>query len=283
MSTLSYTAQQLYNMLTNAYCNCRQYISVGQDGSLILANDFQNSYGVFEDIPITKNFIIEYDLTLGSNKNPCFNPTFGSYNKPTSAQYYGFMLSFSEGGRLWGGENNSPTTAQQPIGMSSSAWYGTPNTTYHIKIERDDNTVNLYVDNVLTQTISDNTLRTTEGGYFGFFNWNGSTCKISNVTVTSDIYSNIKKYTNASGVAEIWLNIKNYVYSQLLGKQDTLVSGTNIKTVNNQSLLGSGNVSFTPPTFTYDSSTETLSVSNTTATVFNYDSNTETLEIQVNG
>ena len=40
---------------------------------------------------------------------------------------------------------------------------------------------------------------------------------------------------------------------------------------------------YTPPTFTYDSSTETLSVSNTTATVFNYDSNTETLEIKVNG
>lgn len=91
------------------------------------------------------------------------------------------------------------------------------------------------------------------------------------------------KYVNNNGVSEMWLNIKNWVTSQLLGKQDTLVSGTNIKTVNNQSLLGSGNISFTPPTFTYDSSTETLTVSNTTATVFNYDSNTETLEIQVNG
>ena len=93
----------------------------------------------------------------------------------------------------------------------------------------------------------------------------------------------IIKYLNDIGLNEIWLNIKNYVYSQLLGKQDTLVSGTNIKTVNNQSLLGSGNVSFTPPTFTYDSSTETLTVSNTTATVFNYDANSETLEIKVNG
>ena len=91
------------------------------------------------------------------------------------------------------------------------------------------------------------------------------------------------KYTDGSGVSEIWLNIKNYITAQLLGKQDTLISGSNIKTVNNQSLLGSGNVSFTPPTFTYDSSTETLTVSNTTATVFNYDANSETLEIQVNG
>ena len=91
------------------------------------------------------------------------------------------------------------------------------------------------------------------------------------------------KYVNSSGVSEMWLNIKNWVTSQLLGKQETLISGSNIKTVNNQSLLGSGNVTFTPPTFTYDSSTETLTVSNAIATVFNYDSNTETLEIQVNG
>ena len=91
------------------------------------------------------------------------------------------------------------------------------------------------------------------------------------------------KYLNGNGLSEVWTNTKNYIASQLLGKQDTLVSGTNIKTVNNQSLLGSGNVTFTPPTFTYDSSTETLTVSNTTATVFNYDAQTETLEIQVNG
>ena len=34
-----------------------------------------------------------------------------------------------------------------------------------------------------------------------------------------------------------------YISSAISGKQDTLVSGTNIKTVNNESLLGSGNVS----------------------------------------
>ena len=115
-----------------------------------------------------------------------------------------------------------------------------------------------------------------------------TTTKLLNVSVSDDNitysdFTNAINYVDKLGVAEIWLNIKNYVYSQLLGKQDTLVSGTNIKTVNNQSLLGSGNVSFTPPTFTYDSSTETLTVSNTTATVFNYDSNTETLEVQING
>ena len=106
---------------------------------------------------------------------------------------------------------------------------------------------------------------------------------IINPNNTNNPIVGIIKYLNDIGVAEIWANIKNYVYSQLLGKQETLISGTNIKTVNNQSLLGSGNVTFTPPTFTYDSSTETLTVSNTTATVFNYDANSETLEIQVNG
>ena len=84
------------------------------------------------------------------------------------------------------------------------------------------------------------------------------------------------RYVNKFGVAEIWANIKNYITAQLLGKQDTLVSGSNIKTVNNQSLLGSGNVTFTPPTFTYDSSTETLTISNL---VFSYDAQTETLTI----
>ena len=106
---------------------------------------------------------------------------------------------------------------------------------------------------------------------------------IINPNNTSNPVSAIIRYLNSTGVAEIWANIKNYITAQLLSKQETLISGTNIKTVNNQSLLGSGNVTFTPPTFTYDSSTETLSVSNTTATVFNYDANSETLEIQVNG
>ena len=125
--------------------------------------------------------------------------------------------------------------------------------------------------------------------YFGVsraYHTNLSSYMVEGIAFDEDIInpiSAITKYLNDTGLSEIWANIKNYVYSQLLGKQDTLVSGTNIKTVNNQSLLGSGNVSFTPPTFTYDSSTETLTVSNTTATVFNYDNNTETLEIQING
>lgn len=39
--------------------------------------------------------------------------------------------------------------------------------------------------------------------------------------------------------------IENLITSELSSKQDTLVSGTNIKTVNNESILGSGDVSGT--------------------------------------
>ena len=48
-----------------------------------------------------------------------------------------------------------------------------------------------------------------------------------------------KKYLDISGLTYFWGKIS----TALGGKQDTLVSGTNIKTVNNQSLLGSGNIS----------------------------------------
>ena len=100
------------------------------------------------------------------------------------------------------------------------------------------------------------------------------------------------KYVNNNGVSEMWLNIKNWVTSQLLGYSQTghthsasdITSGlATVATSGSYNDLSNKPSPYTPPTFTYDSSTETLTVSNTTATVFNYDSNTETLEIQVNG
>lgn len=47
------------------------------------------------------------------------------------------------------------------------------------------------------------------------------------------------QFLDKAGLTELWSKIKTLVSK----KQDKLVSGTNIKTVNNQSLLGSGNVS----------------------------------------
>ena len=46
------------------------------------------------------------------------------------------------------------------------------------------------------------------------------------------------KFINETGLGAI----RTWLLSKLSGKQDTLVSGTNIKTVNNQSLLGSGDI-----------------------------------------
>ena len=46
------------------------------------------------------------------------------------------------------------------------------------------------------------------------------------------------KFINQNGLREI----KTYIDDKDSGLQETLVSGTNIKTINNQSLLGSGNI-----------------------------------------
>lgn len=54
------------------------------------------------------------------------------------------------------------------------------------------------------------------------------------------------KFVNASGVGEI----RTWVLGKLNGKQDTLTSGTNIKTINNTSILGSGDIDTTPPVAT---------------------------------
>lgn len=55
---------------------------------------------------------------------------------------------------------------------------------------------------------------------------------------------------------------KDYVDTELGNKQDTLVSGTNIKTINNTSVLGSGNISLPQVVDTYStSSTDAYSCS----------------------
>lgn len=54
------------------------------------------------------------------------------------------------------------------------------------------------------------------------------------------------KFVNANGVAEI----RTWVLGKLNGKQDTLTSGTNIKTINNTSVLGTGDIDTTPPVAT---------------------------------
>lgn len=56
----------------------------------------------------------------------------------------------------------------------------------------------------------------------------------------------ITKYADSTGLTEFWAKVKSHVTSAISGKQDTLVSGTNIKTINSTSLLGSGNIAVQP-------------------------------------
>lgn len=49
-------------------------------------------------------------------------------------------------------------------------------------------------------------------------------------------------FAGTAALTEFWAKVKAYVTNALTSKQDTLVSGTNIKTINNESILGSGNI-----------------------------------------
>ena len=73
---------------------------------------------------------------------------------------------------------------------------------------------------------------------------------IANYALKTELPTALSQLTNDEGfvtIQEVQSELENYVSeneleTQLAGKQDTLVSGTNIKTINGQSLLGSGNI-----------------------------------------
>ena len=78
-----------------------------------------------------------------------------------------------------------------------------------------------------------------------------------------------------TGLAKVFQRIKSFVASQLNSKASA---------IHTHSYLDITDLpSYNTPTFTYDSSTEKLTVSNTKETVYNYDSNTEPLEIKLKG
>ena len=62
--------------------------------------------------------------------------------------------------------------------------------------------------------------------------------KLDEITVGGEI--DLSNYYKKSEVDNLLNNKANK--SELIGKQDTLISGTNIKTINNQSILGGGNI-----------------------------------------
>lgn len=56
-----------------------------------------------------------------------------------------------------------------------------------------------------------------------------------------NIQRNAKNYTDEQ-VKKLSDSLKKYIDSELTKKQDKLVSGTNIKTINSESVLGEGNI-----------------------------------------
>ena len=68
-------------------------------------------------------------------------------------------------------------------------------------------------------------------------------------TVTSVKINGTNK-NPSNGVVDLGTVITSH--QNISGKQDKLISGTNIKTINNQSLLGSGNIEISAPSITVD-------------------------------
>lgn len=75
-----------------------------------------------------------------------------------------------------------------------------------------------------------------------------------------------KKYTDGSGVSEIWANTKNYIAAQLLGKSDvghthTMSDITDLEVWNYDSNSNSIIVSGGTDTWSYDSQSDSIIVS----------------------
>lgn len=66
----------------------------------------------------------------------------------------------------------------------------------------------------------------------------------SNIGTVTGITMNNTSYSPVNGDVDI-----GTVITDISTKQDVLISGTNIKTINNQSILGSGNIAVSTITF----------------------------------
>lgn len=99
----------------------------------------------------------------------------------------------------------------------------------------------------------------TQSGQLTSSDWTIFNGSVGNVTaLQSNVSDHIGNYTNphnvtksqvglsnVTDVAPLELPVSNATQTALNGKQDTLVSGTNIKTINSVSLLGSGDIVIT--------------------------------------
>ena len=141
------------------------------------------------------------------------------------------------------------------------------------------------LETTLTDYVTNSTLTTTLTDYvetttLATVATSGSYDDLSDKPTIPTVPTNISAFTNDSGYitnsALSGYATENYVDTGLSAKQDTLVSGTNIKTVNNTSLLGSGNID-TSEIFIAEygttTFTEVLDAYNTGKIIFCYDDN----------
>lgn len=97
-------------------------------------------------------------------------------------------------------------------------------------------------------------------GYFYFLYgtifYVGAENKIKDIYIQSNGYYvelvNIMSDNNLNTTSKNLIGAINEVNTLAKNKQDKLTSGTNIKTINNQSLLGSGNINISAPSITVD-------------------------------
>ena len=122
-------------------------------------------------------------------------------------------------------------------------------------------------DNTLTMALTSYEERTEAGEAiipsFYFTGYHLGTTYTTSIS-SSDVWGVVEQrggnYANddLSNVSSI--SSSSAVYTQLNGKQATLVSGTNIKTINNESLLGNGNISISGGAIIDDTTPSTTTV-----------------------
>lgn len=131
-------------------------------------------------------------------------------------------------------------------------------TQYYTTNETDERIVSATsaVNNELTAHTSNNNIHVTaqdKNNWNNKSNFSGSYNDLTDKPTIPTVPTSNTAFTNDAGyitsndldgyATEQWVLDKNYASSSSLsGKQDTLISTVNIKTVNNQSLLGSGNI-----------------------------------------
>ena len=129
------------------------------------------------------------------------------------------------------------------------------------RLENGDTTYTISISgNVITLTPSSGTAQTI-------------TLPIPSPTTTTPIMDGTADVGSETNYAR-----GDHVHPSDTSKQDTLVSGTNIKTINGNSILGSGNLT-TPD----DDTTYTFSISGNTLTITDSDGNTQTITLPSGG